>query len=90
MLKKWADPSGDRGNEIDAKTLYPDLWALIKLRLNCQHPVYKDIRPNVPRSIHFLNLNGSSFSPFQAKRLHLPLIVLPSVFHRSKLLFSNC
>jgi len=23
ILKKWADPSGDRGDEIDAKTLYP-------------------------------------------------------------------
>jgi len=24
MLNKWADPSRDRGDEIDAKTLYPD------------------------------------------------------------------
>jgi len=30
MQKKWADPSGDRGDEKDAKTLYPDRfqWAL--------------------------------------------------------------
>ncbi len=33
MLKKWADPSGDRGDEIDAKTLYPDRFQYSQFQL---------------------------------------------------------
>jgi len=32
MLKKWADPSRDRGDEIDAKTLYPDRFQYSSLQ----------------------------------------------------------
>jgi len=33
MLKKWADLSGDRGDEIDAKTLNPDRFQYTQFQL---------------------------------------------------------
>jgi len=33
MLKKWADSSGDRGDEIDAKTLYQSLYTQMSKKL---------------------------------------------------------
>jgi len=33
MLKKWADPSRDRGDEIDAKTLYPGRFQYSQFQL---------------------------------------------------------
>jgi len=40
MLKRWADPSGDRGDEIDAKTLYPDRFQYSKFQLLTCYSVF--------------------------------------------------
>jgi len=44
MLKKWAKPSGDRGDEIDAKTLYPDRFQYSQLAL-CPAALLPELQP---------------------------------------------
>jgi len=42
MLKKWADPSRDRGGEIDAKTVYPDRFQYSQLQLLTRYSVFDE------------------------------------------------
>jgi len=44
MLKKWADPSGDRGDEIDAKTLYPDHFQYSQFQFLTHYSGFDDTR----------------------------------------------
>jgi len=44
MLKKWADPSGDRGDEIDAKTLYPDRFQYSQSQFLTPYSGFDDTR----------------------------------------------
>jgi len=45
MLKKWADPSRDRGEEKDAKTLYPDRFQYSQFQLLTH---YSGFDENIP------------------------------------------
>jgi len=44
MLKKWADPSGDRGDEIDAKPLYPDRFQYSQIQFLTHYSSFDDTR----------------------------------------------
>jgi len=44
MLKNWADPSRDRGDGIDAKTLYPDRFQYSQFQFLNPYSGFDDTR----------------------------------------------
>jgi len=90
MLKKWADPSGDRGNEIDAKTLcLVYIYVLV-----CVYFVFHALDYLMVYVSHFLNYNHYNklhLGPLQSTSLFssasMSALLQPSCLSKSLELF---